>query len=146
MLNRQVSWEAFVPKKKMMIVWAALIGSLNLAPGALGQDKVQVEITAPLGGLVDPVHRVRGRVSDAGAEVWVIVHPTLIRSCFANPTIVSGTGDWSGTVVFGNESTPSGTPFEFIAIANPTEIISEGQVICWPRSESATQPVDVKLR
>jgi len=107
-------------------------------------------ITAPCNGSsVSPRDFVEGTVSDANAKVWVVVHSMETSDYWVQPAItLRQYGHWRVLCYFGeNGNQHSGKRYEVLAITNPRESLSEGQLFAaWPDGQSKSQIVEVVRR
>ena len=117
--------------------WPSLAAALLYAAAV----SAQVAITTPADqSVVCPITKVTGQIdgaarSAANGELWIVVHPMLIGSCWVQaPASIGSTGKWTAYIHFGERiADHDGKPFEFKAMvltARPTV----GKTTCWPAS------------
>jgi hypothetical protein len=85
-------------------------------------------------------------IAHAGAEVWVIVHPTLVSDYWIQPRLtVRGDGKWRVNAYIGRPGNVDvGKHFEIMAVANPKEPLKEGDVLrYWPEAAAKSQLIEV---
>ena len=108
-----------------------------------------LEISEPVSGAVNWRPVVEGRVTDSKANVWVIVHPVGLSSYWIQPPVtVQRNGTWRVPVYIGRAGDiDTGKEFEIMAIADPQESLSEGQVFsAWPKAKWRSDIVTVVRR
>jgi hypothetical protein len=116
-------------------------------PATESDAKRKLLIDAPCDGAkVAQRHFVQGVVTDAKAQVWVIVHPMETSDYWAQPNVtVRDGGKWKVLAYFGEPGAQhSGKSFEVRAVANPKLPLKEGQMLAkWPEAESTSQTIEV---
>ncbi|MEW6571972.1 MAG: hypothetical protein AB1390_12540 [Nitrospirota bacterium] len=108
-----------------------------------------LEISEPVSGGVKWRPLVEGRVTDPKAEVWVIVHPVGLSSYWIQPSVtVRRDGTWRVPVYIGRAGDIDiGKEFEIMAIAEPKERLTEGQVFSeWPKAKWRSDIITVVRR
>lgn len=106
---------------------------------------LHVEITDPAtGDAVEWRPIVRGTVSEANAEIWVVIHPQGVSGFWVQPPVTVDGDSWSVQVYVGHkEGLDRGKTFEIRAYANPREELHEGERDSWPTAEAVTKVVEV---
>lgn len=115
-----------------------------------GAFSLQVGITAPVDNskVLDRPY-IGGTVSDASADVWVVVHSTGTSEFWTQPRpTMKPDGTWVVQAYIGRSGNVDvGKRFEIIAVANPEESLGEGlSSKGWPRAQSRSQVVEVTRR
>lgn len=89
---------------------------------------------------------VKGRVLNPKSNVWVIIHPLEVNEHWVQPKIdVSSDGTWQVLAYFGQDgSVDAGKPYEIMAVANPKNLLKEGDAPPdWPDAEPKSDIVRV---
>jgi hypothetical protein len=105
-----------------------------------------LQISRPLSGAVNWRPLVEGRITDPKAEVWVIVHPVGLSAYWIQPpVIVHRDGTWRVPAYIGRAGDIDiEKEFEIMAIADPKEGLTEGQVFSeWPKAKWRSDIVTV---
>ena len=104
-----------------------------------------VSILTPLdSSQVVPRQIITGSVSDPSVQVWVVIMPEETNEYWVQPrTAVRKDGTWSVRAYLGEEGTPSGTPFQVRAFANPRSALKPGRTNDWPEAEAESELVFV---
>ena len=146
-------------RKKRMMLTAAVLGII------LGWQALQVmesralpnieQTQSPKVWITEPKNRdtvperpyVAGKVSNANAAIWVVVHPMQVADYWVQPqlTVHRDDGTWRVGVYIGRPGTvDAGKHYEIMAIANPKRPLKEGDVLrFWPDAESKSEVVEV---
>jgi len=132
-----------------MLVAMALVAML--LGGAEGVHAADIEVTTPRPQTaVTGRPRVEGRVSDAKAQVFVIVNPVDTPDQFwvQPPAIVQPDGTWRAIVYIGRPgSVDVGKRFELRAVANPKDTLKEAQVLSrWPDADASSSVIEVQRK
>lgn len=117
-----------------MIFITILTGLLFMATcgTARADNQVSIIITDPKGGEEVPMGKVvRGTVSDATLQVYVLVHPLATNLWWVQrlPNVQSN-GKWQSYCYFGTTERGVGEEFEIIAVASSDKnLYTEGQTL-----------------
>jgi hypothetical protein len=87
---------------------------------------------------------VNGKVVNSNSDVWLIVHPIGSSAYYIQPKAkVEKSGQWKAKIYIGRDGTIDiGSQSEILAIANPAEIVKEGDIRhSWPLAEHKSQVV-----
>jgi hypothetical protein len=117
-------------RRRSRRVWAMSCLGFVLA-GALAAGSLQVKISSPVEGAdVQLETMVKGRVSDASAQVYVLVRPSKSSEWWVqqSPAPVNRDGSWQTLCYFGTASVGIGEDFHIVAIVTDHRL-SEGQVL-----------------
>lgn len=132
-------------KAILSVAFIVLIVSVAYAQ----QERGFVRIDEPKDGARVPWRPcVEGKVSDAKADVWVLVHPTRTSDYWVQPEVgVNKDRTWGATVYLGRAQRDAGQRFEIRAVANPRVNLSEGDVLgAWPRAQWRSDIITVIRR
>lgn len=134
-------------------MWSfVLVVALAVVPAGYGQENaLKVRIDSPADGaeVVSDRQLVQGLVTDPGAEVWVVVHPTEVSDYWVQPRVtVRSAGSWKVSIYVGRPgNVDSGKLFEVRAVARPKIELQEGVVLDkWPEAEAISEVVELKRR
>ena len=108
-------------------------------------QNLSIELSTPNdGATVKQRQYVKGSVSDPGAVVIVVVHPTETSDFWIQPPVtVKNSGAWKVKAHFGQVGKDQGAEFEVRAFANPAGSINEGRMGNWPIAEVQSDVIDV---
>jgi hypothetical protein len=98
---------------------------------------------------VGPRALVEGTASSSASNVWVVVHPMDTSSYWVQPRVsVRSGGAWTGMAYLGRSgSLDVGKKFEVVALADPFDILQEGEYgNSWPRAKWTSKPVILTRR
>ena len=113
----------------------------------VGAQTMTVQVTVPPDNAqVAQRDTVEGTVLDPSADVWVLIKPLMVGDYYVqpHPTVHPTEGSWRIIGHFGDEDTPSGEPFEIVAIANPERPLRPGdRLAVLPASDAQSPPVPV---
>lgn len=129
--------------KLTLTLATALLANL-LCADARGEE-LTITITHPGNDArVKERETIKGHVSDANAQVWVIIHPLDVSTFYVQPKpTVKKNGDWKIKGYIG-DATSGGKDFEIKAVANPTTSLKEGMKLSsWPEAEAESEIIDV---
>lgn len=119
-------------------------------PGTIHILEPKVHISEPKDGdSVGYRPYIQGTVANPDAEVWVIVHPINLSAYWVQPTVsVKGDGTWKVKVYMGRAGDIDvGRQFEILAVANPKDMLNEGDILGgWPYSQMNSQVIKVTRR
>ncbi len=105
-----------------------------------------IRITSPSDGAETPHRTVVTRpVFVPDAEVWAVMHPPDLNSCWIQPRpTVRRDGSWQTLVYLGRDATDFGRSFELLARMNPVDPLQEGQILdSWPNAEWYSEMVEL---
>ncbi|NTW33095.1 MAG: hypothetical protein HGB12_10800 [Bacteroidetes bacterium] len=109
--------------------------------------KADVVITLPTqNSYVGERPEVKGNANSG--NVWVIVHPKGTDGYWVQPTVNIENHAWNVIIYIGRSgSIDNGKHFEILAISDPKEIISEGDVLSgWPDAKDTSKVIEVIRR
>jgi len=122
----------------------------KVTPAPVQKPTEQIRITSPSdGSAVPPRPYLEGTISDAHANVWVIVHPMETGAYWIQPTVdVREDGAWKTMLYLGRSGDIDlGKHFEIMAIANPKEMLNEADVLDkWPDAQWKSHVIEVIRR
>jgi hypothetical protein len=127
--------------------WQALttIGKPSELSSSL-QASSELTITLPKDGEAVPERPEVEGIAHPGAEVWVIVHPTLVSDYWIQPRLtVRADGKWRVNVYIGRPGNLDvGKHFEIMAVANPKRALKEGDILhYWPEAAAKSKLIEV---
>jgi hypothetical protein len=128
--------------------WQALqVGESRALPNVEQAQSTKVWITEPKNRDIVPERPyVEGKVSNANAAVWVVVHPMEVADYWVHPRLTANQdGTWRVDAYLGRPgNVDAGKHFEIMAIANPQRPLNEGDVLrSWPDAASKSEVVEV---
>lgn len=123
-----------------------LTGPVIMDQSLVNKAKINIMIiTAETHSQIGANEPVIGRVSDAEAQVWLVLHPVQSHDCWLQgPVNVRQDGSWHARVVYKKSELFTGdNNIEVRAVANPERSGSDKKVTCWPAAEAISAPVFV---
>lgn len=119
----------------------------EITPAPIPEPSFEIQITSPHDGS-EVLWRTyaEGKISDLDAEVWVIVHPMDVSAYWVQPSVsVKEDGTWKVQIYLGRaEDIDVGKKFEIVAVANPSDVFSEADILGgWPDAQWSSQVVTV---
>lgn len=130
-----------------VIVYWLTTNSNGPAVSSQPDRPLHIAIVSPTSNTTVEMHdRLRGTVTDAGASIWIVVHPIETMDCWIQkPVIVDQDGSWVANVQFGEDKPKhSGSPYEVRALANPKQALKPGKTSCWPEAVATSRPLFVR--
>ena len=128
--------------------WQALqVRESRALPKVRQTQNSQVWITEPKNRDEVPERQyIEGKVSNATAAVWLVIHPMDVTDYWVQPQLtVHQDGTWQVDGYVGRPgNTDVGKRYEIMAIANPKRPLKEGDKLrFWPDAESKSEVVEV---
>ena len=122
----------------IFVLSTGILSTFGLKAQHPNVNRDSIRIITPLNeDSVKEKQLIRGFISRNNSIVWVIVHPMETSDYWVQQQATASTGSWNCLAYFGRAgSIDKSKYFEFRAITNPSEPLSNGQKIgSWPNAE-----------